>query len=110
VKRCIARSSALTWIVIAVLIAATPFAIAEFFRTGEIYIFSKRLVDDMVARVHGPGRLRFIIQPIAALVLGRATAFGMLALIGLRSSGVCFFSLPLERNSCAAQQHRCAIW
>ncbi len=52
------------------LIAATPFAVAEFFRTGQLYVFSRRFVDDMVARLHGPGRLRFIFQPTAAIVLG----------------------------------------
>jgi hypothetical protein len=69
-KISISRSSLLTAIVIAVLIAATPFAIAEFFRTGEIYILSRRFVDDMLARLHGPGRLRFIFQPTVAIVLG----------------------------------------
>ncbi len=53
-----------------VLVAATPFAVAEFFRTGQLYVFSRRFVDDMVARLHGPGRLRFIFQPTAAIVLG----------------------------------------
>ena len=52
------------------LVAATPFAIVEFFKTGEIYILSRRFVDDVVARFHGPGRLRFIIQPVTAIILG----------------------------------------
>jgi hypothetical protein len=69
-KISISRSSLLTAIVIAVLVAATPFAIAEFFRTGQIYILSRRFVDDMLARLHGPGRLRFIFQPTVAIVLG----------------------------------------
>ncbi len=57
-KISISRSSVLTAIVIAVLLAATPFAIWEFVRTGELYVLSHRLVDDMVARLHGPGRMR----------------------------------------------------
>ncbi|MBV8451204.1 MAG: hypothetical protein JOZ29_02885 [Deltaproteobacteria bacterium] len=69
-KICISRSSLLTAIVIAVLIAATPFALAEFYRTGQIYLFSHRFVDDMIARLHGRGRLRFIFQPTVAIVLG----------------------------------------
>jgi hypothetical protein len=69
-KISISRSRLLTGIVIVVLVAATPFAIAEFFRTGEIYLFSRRFVDDMLARLHGPGRLRFILQPAVAIVLG----------------------------------------
>jgi len=50
--------------------AALPFAVAEFYRTGELYILSRRFVDDMVARLHGPGRLRFILQPAVAIVIG----------------------------------------
>jgi hypothetical protein len=64
------RSSLITAIVIAVLVAATPFAIWEFVQTREVYLFSQRFVDDMVARLSGPGRLRFILQPAVAIVLG----------------------------------------
>jgi hypothetical protein len=42
----------------------------EFVRTGELYLLSHRLVDDMVARLHGPGRMRFILQPTVAIILG----------------------------------------
>jgi hypothetical protein len=70
VKISLSRSTVLTAIVIAVLVAATPFAVAEFFRTGELYLLSRRFADDMVARVHGPGRLRFIFQPTVAILLG----------------------------------------
>jgi hypothetical protein len=69
-KISISRSSLLTAIVVAVLLIATPFAVVEFFRTGELYVLSRRFVDDMVARLHGPGRLRFILQPTVAIVLG----------------------------------------
>jgi len=69
-KISISRSSVLTAIVIAVLLAATPFAVWEFVRTGELYVLSHRFVDDMVARLHGPGRMRFILQPTVAIILG----------------------------------------
>jgi hypothetical protein len=69
-KISISRSSLLTAIVIVVLLAATPFAVVEFFRTGQLYMFSRRFVDDMLARLHGPGRLRFIFQPTVAIILG----------------------------------------
>jgi hypothetical protein len=69
-KLSISRSSLLTAIVIIVLVAAVPFAVAELLKTGELYILSRRFVDDMVARLHGPGRLRFILQPLTAIVLG----------------------------------------
>jgi hypothetical protein len=69
-KILVTRSSLLTAIVIVVLVAAVPFAVAEFLKTGELYFLSRRFIDDMAARLHGPGRLRFILQPLAAVVLG----------------------------------------
>jgi hypothetical protein len=69
-KILVTRSSLLTAIVIVVLVAAVPFAVAEFLKTGELYFLSRRFIDDMAARLHGPGRLRFILQPLAAIVLG----------------------------------------
>jgi hypothetical protein len=66
----ISRSSLLTAIVIAVLVVALPFAVVELLNTGELYVFSHRFLDDMVTRLHGPGRLRFILQPTVAIVLG----------------------------------------
>jgi hypothetical protein len=69
-KISISRSSLLTVIVIAVLLATAPLAIIEIVRTGELYVFSQRFVPDMWARLHGPGRLRFIFQPTVAIILG----------------------------------------
>src|SRR5262249_1252896 len=46
------------------------FATAEFLRTGQFYVFSPRFLNDMLARLHGPGRLRFVFQPVVAIVLG----------------------------------------
>jgi hypothetical protein len=69
-KISISRSSVLTTLVIAALLVATPFAVWEFIQTGELYVFSHRLIPDMIARLHGPGRLRFILQPTVATILG----------------------------------------
>jgi hypothetical protein len=69
-KLSVTRSSALTAIVILVLLASLPFAIYEFVTTGEFYMFSKRFMPDVLARLSGPGRLRFILQPVAAIILG----------------------------------------
>jgi hypothetical protein len=60
----------LTTLVITVLLAATPFAVWEFIQTGEFYLLSHRFVPEMIARLHGPGRLRFILQPTVATILG----------------------------------------
>ena len=69
-KISISTSAVLTAVVIAPLIAAMPFAVMEFFERGELYLLSQRFIDDMVARLHGPARLRFILQPMAAMILG----------------------------------------
>jgi len=69
-KISISRSSLLTALVIVALAVALPFAVVEFIKTGEFYILSHRFMEDMLARLHGPGRLRFIFQPVAAIVLG----------------------------------------
>jgi hypothetical protein len=70
VKISTSRSTLLTAIVIVVLLAATPFAVWEFAHTGELYVLSHRFLDDMVARLSGPGRMRFIFQPTVAVLLG----------------------------------------
>jgi len=66
----ISRSAFLTALVVVALIAAVPLAVLELTRTGEFYIFSHRFAKDMVARLHGPGKLRFILQPSVAILLG----------------------------------------
>jgi hypothetical protein len=69
-KLSISRSSLLTAFVIGLLLAATPFAVWEFIQTGELYVLSHRFLPDIAARLHGPGRLRFILQPTVAIILG----------------------------------------
>ena len=64
------RDSVLPAIVILALVAALPFAVREFIRTGEFYMLSHRFWPDLVARFHGPGRMRFILQPTVAMILG----------------------------------------
>lgn len=56
--------------VVAVLLAALPFATRQLIETGHLYVFSHRFVEDMIARLHGPGRMRFILQPTVATILG----------------------------------------
>jgi hypothetical protein len=53
-KISVSRSSLLTAIVVVALVIATPFAVTEFLNTRELYVLSRRFVDDMVARLHGP--------------------------------------------------------
>src|SRR5215831_643812 len=66
----VSRSSVLIGFAIAVLVATAPSQILAFFRSGDPYLFTHRFFDDLLARFSGPGRLRFLIQPCVAIVLG----------------------------------------
>ena len=66
----ISRRSVLNILVIAVLLAALPAAIRLTIQTGSFYPFSREFFQDMLARLSGPGRFRFILQPVVAIVLG----------------------------------------
>ena len=53
-----------------ILLAALPSAIRDTFENGRIYLFSHDFIDDLPQRFTGPGRLRFILQPLLAILLG----------------------------------------
>jgi hypothetical protein len=57
-------------VVIAILIAVTPRAILRIIETGDLYLFTDQFFQDILARLTGPGRLRFILQPTVAIILG----------------------------------------
>jgi len=57
-------------IVLAILLALTPHALYRAIKTGNPYLFTSAFFGDMLARLHGPGRLRFILQPTVAILLG----------------------------------------
>jgi hypothetical protein len=64
------RSTIITGVAALVLLAAIPSAIQDTFATGRIYLFSWEFLADIPARFSGPGRLRFILQPAMAMLLG----------------------------------------
>jgi hypothetical protein len=64
------RSWILSGVVLAVLIALTPRAILRIIETGDPYLLTDQFFHDILARLSGPGRLRFIIQPTVAIILG----------------------------------------
>jgi len=64
------RSTIFTGVAALVLLAAIPSAIQDTFATGRIYLFSWEFLADIPARFTGPGRLRFILQPTVAIILG----------------------------------------
>ena len=66
----ISFKSILTLLVAALLLAALPNVIRQFMQTGQFYPFSPQFFHDVLARLSGPGRLRFIFQPTVAILLG----------------------------------------
>jgi hypothetical protein len=65
----ISRSTIMTTIVIVALLASLPSAIRRVLHTGDLYLFSQRFYQDMLARLSGAGRLRFILQPTFAILI-----------------------------------------
>ena len=57
----------LAFLVIAI---AFPSAIVDTIETGRVYVFSRQFLEELPQRFTGPGRLRFVLQPILAIVLG----------------------------------------
>jgi hypothetical protein len=64
------RSWILPLIVLAILLATVPGAIHRVIQTGNPYLFTRDFFQDMLARLSGPGRFRFIMQPLVAIFLG----------------------------------------
>ena len=68
------RSRRLTWVLagctLAVFAAAAPGALRDAWERGGIYLFSWQFVQDLPRRLTGPGRLRFLFQPLVATLLG----------------------------------------
>jgi hypothetical protein len=53
-----------------VIVITLPFAIRDTIETGRVYIFSRQFLEELPQRFTGSGRLRFILQPMIAIVLG----------------------------------------
>ena len=53
-----------------VFVLTAPAALRRAFERGELYVFSTSLFTDIAPRLTGPGRLRFLLQPLVALLLG----------------------------------------
>ncbi len=64
------RSTIITGLAVLVLVAAIPSAIREAIESGRIYLFSWEFLADLPARLRGPGRFRFVLQPTMAILLG----------------------------------------
>lgn len=64
------RDTIMTVLAFLVIVIALPFAILDTIETGRVYVFSRQFLEELPQRFTGPGRLRFILQPMIAIVLG----------------------------------------
>jgi hypothetical protein len=64
------RETILTALALTVIAAAVPFAIVDTVATGRVYLFSRQFLEELPRRFTGPGRLRFLLQPVFAILLG----------------------------------------
>jgi hypothetical protein len=64
------RDTVVTALALLVIAAAIPFAILDTLETGRVYLFSSQFLQELPRRFTGPGRFRFILQPVLAILLG----------------------------------------
>jgi hypothetical protein len=64
------RETIVTALAVLVIVAAIPFAILDTIETGRVYLFSSQFLEELPRRFTGHGRLRFIMQPMLAILLG----------------------------------------
>src|SRR5690349_17351798 len=69
-KTRLSRDRLLLLVTLAVVIAAIPHAVVRIVRTGDPYLLTTQFFQDILHRLSGPGRLRFLFQPIAAIFMG----------------------------------------
>jgi len=55
-----------------VLAASVPGSLRGAWERGGFYIFSREFLLDLPKRLFGPGRFRFLVQPVVAMALGVA--------------------------------------
>ena len=64
------RETIVPGLTILVIAVATVSAIVDTIETGRVYLFSRQFLEELPRRFTGPGRLRFILQPTVAILLG----------------------------------------
>lgn len=60
----------LAGVTLVVLAVSLPGALRDTYERGGIYLFSRAFLEDLPKRLTGPGRFRFVLQPLAAILLG----------------------------------------
>jgi hypothetical protein len=57
-------------ITLLLLVLSIPGSLRDTFSRGGIYLFSQAFIEDIPRRLTGPGRFRFLMQPLMAILLG----------------------------------------
>ena len=52
------------------IVLSIPGSVREAYHRGGVYLFSVAFFEDIPRRLAGPGRFRFVLQPLTAIVLG----------------------------------------
>ena len=60
----------LACVTLLVLVFSVPASLRDAYHRGGFYLFSRDFVEDIPKRLVGPGRFRFILQPLVAITLG----------------------------------------
>jgi hypothetical protein len=63
-------TSILAAITLLVLALSVPRSLRDAFDRGGFYVFSRDFLEDIPKRLAGPGRFRFVLQPLFAVLLG----------------------------------------
>jgi len=63
-------NTVVTVVAVLILVAAIPSALRDTVETGHVCLPSRQFLDELPQRLTGPGRLRFVLQPLVAIVLG----------------------------------------
>jgi hypothetical protein len=66
----------LACITLVVLVLSAPASLSDAFRRGGFYLFSHDFLEDIPKRLSGPGRFRFVLQPLVAIILGMRGGLG----------------------------------
>ncbi len=57
-------------VTVLVLVLSAPASLRNAYDRGGFYLFSRDFIEDIPKRLAGPGRFRFVLQPMIATILG----------------------------------------
>jgi hypothetical protein len=60
----------LACVTLLVLVLSVPASLRDAYDRGGFYLFTRDFIEDIPKRLVGPGRFRFILQPLVAIILG----------------------------------------